>query len=209
MKRACVRGVLLAGQVVAGSAVLLVASTANAQWTVTNLHPAGASESNAVGVSGGQQVGYAIVSNTRRGYLWTGTAASAVDLTPTGGGESGSEAYGVSDGYQVGYARFGGELSIRARMWSGEANAWADLHPFSASYSIAYGALGGQQVGLASIAGAERASLWTGTSGSRVDLHPQGAAYSFAYATSGAQQVGLARMESGSHAILWAGTLAS
>lgn len=73
-----------------------VASTANAQWTVVNLHPDGASASYAYGVSGGQQVGYATVGGFHRASLWSGTAASWVDLNPAGATES--LAFGVEGG---------------------------------------------------------------------------------------------------------------
>jgi hypothetical protein len=38
-----------------------LAPGADAQWTVTSLHPAGATESQALAASGGQQAGYAMV----------------------------------------------------------------------------------------------------------------------------------------------------
>ena len=100
-------------------------ATASAGWTVTNLHPAGASDSSAHGVSGGQQVGSAEVGGDRHAGLWSGTAASWVDLNPAPAGSSYSQAFGVSGGQQVGYAKVGG--TDYASLWSGTAESWGDL----------------------------------------------------------------------------------
>jgi len=54
----------------------MVGGSAFAGWTVVNLHPAGATYSEAWGVSGGQQVGEA----DGHAGLWSGTAGSWVDL---------------------------------------------------------------------------------------------------------------------------------
>src|SRR5215210_4207854 len=86
---------------------LLAAKPAAAHlWTVTNLHPAGASESYAGGVHAGQQVGsVSFGGGFFRASLWTGTAASWVDLNPAG---ATSGAGGVYAGEQVGQAFVGG-----------------------------------------------------------------------------------------------------
>ena len=84
-----------------GAAVVVGALTITAQadvWSVVNLHPAGATESQAYGVGGGQQVGYAVVGGVGRASLWTGSAASWVDLNPAGA--TYSYAYGVYGGQQ-------------------------------------------------------------------------------------------------------------
>ncbi len=135
---------------------------ASAQWTVTNLNPAGATESAAYGVGGSQQAGYAVVGGQRRASLWNGTAASWVDLNPAGSTQS--YAYGVSGGQKVGVADY------RASLWSGTATSRVDLSPAGASGSAAYGVSGGQQVGYAEVGGIVRASLWSGTAASWVDL---------------------------------------
>ena len=46
-----------------------------------------------------------------------------------------------------------------------------DLTPGASPDSIAYGVLGGTQVGYASVAGQDHASVWSGTAGSWVDIH--------------------------------------
>src|SRR5262245_57780123 len=81
--------------------MVLVASAAQAQqWTVVNLHPAGASHSQANGVHAGQQVGTASVGGVARAVLWNGSAASCTDLHPAGAANS--YGFGVHQGQQVG-----------------------------------------------------------------------------------------------------------
>src|SRR5438105_2073729 len=80
---------------------------------LVDLHPAsGYVNSFALGIGGGQQVGYGEIppggGNNQRPLLWSGTAASVVDLTPTGpsyppGSWDTVVASGVSGGLQVGY----------------------------------------------------------------------------------------------------------
>jgi len=179
----------------------MVGGSAFAGWTVVNLNPAAARYSYAVGVSGGQQVGYADVGGADHAGLWSGTAGSWVDLNPAGA--IGSDAYDVSGGQQV------GEASGYAGLWSGTAASWVNLNPAGAGYSAAYGVSGGQQVGEAD----GHAGLWSGTAASWVDLNPAGAiGGSVAYGVSGGWQVGEALFHgSGTtgHAGLWSGTAGS
>jgi hypothetical protein len=104
----------------------LTATAAHAQWTVTNLNPAGSMQSEAFAASGGQQAGRAAVGGIRHAGLWSGSAASWVDLHPAGA--TLSEAYAVSGGQQAGIAAVGG--AVRASLWSGTAASWVDLHAF-------------------------------------------------------------------------------
>ena len=122
-------------------------ATASAGWTVTNLHPAGAGWSVALGVSGGWQIGYANVGGKNHASLWSGTAETWVDLNPAGASDSYGK--GVSGGQQVGYADVGGYW--HASLWSGTASSWDDLHPAGATRSYAHGVSGGQQVGNARV----------------------------------------------------------
>jgi hypothetical protein len=172
------------------------AQCANGEWTVVNLHPVGASFSEATGVGGGQQVG--VVDD--HASLWSGTAASWVDLHPAGAIRSWAE--GVNDGQQVGRAYMGG-TAYRASMWSGTAASWASLSPATGDFAAAYAVDGGQQVGRVG----NHASLWSGTAASWVDLDP-GMGNSVAYGVDGGQQVGWAAF-GGQHAGLWSGTAAS
>ena len=143
-----------------------------ASWT--DLHPAGASDSGAEGISGGQVVGYAawatdIGDATTRASLWSRTADSwtRTDLNPDVASES--NALGVSGGQQVGWADVDGNR--HASLWSGSAASWTDLHPAGAYFSYAYGVSGGWQVGYADTARGQKACLWRGTAESWVDLH--------------------------------------
>src|SRR5438105_4895891 len=92
------------------STILLLLSTraANAVfYTVTLLHPPGFSASQAVAVSGNSQGGSGNGTGTgspTHALLWSGTAASVVDLhTPGLPFNSSSEVRGVSGNTQVGY----------------------------------------------------------------------------------------------------------
>jgi len=147
-------------------------------------------------------VGYAAVGGTSRASLWSGTAASWVNLDPAGY----SVAVGVDDGVQVGSMRTGGD---RAALWRGTPGSYVNLHPAGATTSFAYDVGSGQQVGYAVVGGWARASLWRGTPTSWEDLNPPGATYSYANGVGGGQQVGRAGVGGETHAILWSSTAAS
>lgn len=140
-----------------------------------DLHPARAGEwawsSKAYGVSGGQQVGWATFGGHGTAGLWSGSAASWVDLNPPGA--TYSNAYGISGGQKVGDAAFEqfGLDNYHAGLWSGTAGSWVDLNPSGATSSSATGVSGGKQVGFATIGSNKHASLWSGTAASWVDLH--------------------------------------
>jgi MYXO-CTERM domain-containing protein len=108
-----------------------------------------------------------MVGGSLRASLWSGTAASWVDLRPAGAGPS--VAFAISGGQQVGYAEVRGWP--RASLWSGTAASWVNLNPAGLLSSNAWAISGGQQVGWANVGGAQHASLWSGTAASWVDLH--------------------------------------
>jgi hypothetical protein len=190
-----------------------------AGWEVTILPPSteGYDQSIALGVSGGQQAGYAV---TNDGYdhagLWTGTAESWVDLHPAGALSSGAS--GIGGGQQVGVAyvfdKDRGDWFEHAGFWTGTAESWVDLHP--AQFGIfeisrAYATDGGRQVGEAGWWLHQTvASLWSGTAESWVDLHPYDFYdpgdppwdWSCAFGVCGNQVVGHI-IGSGEHAMLW------
>jgi hypothetical protein len=180
-----------------------------AGWEVTILQPPTEDyhESFALGVSGGQQAGYAITTD---GYdhagVWSGTAGSWLNLHPTGAMHS--VAYAAGGGQEVGVAFMalaGGYWLEHASLWSGTAQSWVDLHPAQCEISRAYATDGTRQVGAAgSPPGMTHASLWSGTAESWVDLHPydSGWGYSCAYGICGNQVVGDIT-GSGERAILW------
>lgn len=186
----------------AAAAVLLCAgvSVAHGQWTVTKLHPAGATESRALAVAGGQQVGFVKFGTQEHASLWSGSAASWIDLHPEGATRS--VARSVNGGRQA------GEVIVsngpgHASVWSGTAASWIDLDPAGSTGSSASGTSGTQQVGVASVGEGARACLWNGTAASWIELG--GGPYSAALATSGTQQVG----HTADRASLWSGTAAS
>ncbi len=192
--------------VVSLALLLTVASSAHAQWTVTNLHPAGAGDSRGSAVSGGQQAGAAQIGGVFHAGLWSGTAASWVDLHPAG--LLRSFVYATNGTQQAGYAYVSNQP--HASLWNGTAASWVDLHPASSIQSYAYANVGGQQAGVArTTSGDDRASLWSGTAASWVNLHPAGAFESAAYAIGGGQQAGWAIVGGVQHASLWTGTAAS
>jgi hypothetical protein len=61
--------------------------------------------------------------------MWSGTAASVVELHPPG--FDSSTAIGVSGGAQVGYGRGPATVDVdHALLWNGTAASMVDLHPF-------------------------------------------------------------------------------
>ena len=192
------------------AALAALSASAQAQWTVVNLHPAGATRSYAVGVSGGQQVGRVdFGTTTTYPSAWNGSAASWVNLLPAGAAPSPYlGAFGVGGGQQVGICVVGGLQ--RASLWSGTAASWVDLSPSGTTESQGYGAGDGYQVGTTIVGIVRHASLWSGTAASWVDLSPEGTGGSDAYGVGGGQQVGFVQVSSGeTHAALWTGTAAS
>lgn len=98
--------------------------------------------SDAVATNGSKQVGYGaatVNSAPRHALLWSGTADSAVDLTPTNlTGYSDSVALGISpDGAtQVGFADGSATGNHEhAMVWTGNGSTAVDLHPASSSFT--------------------------------------------------------------------------
>ncbi len=182
-----------------------LASDARAQWAVVNLHPAGATESRASGVSGATQVGRAMFDGYFHASLWLGSAESWVDLSPAGSPESWINA--VGGGEQVGSANV--PPYPHASLWSGSAGSWIDLNPAGVVQSVAVDAADTWQVGWVALGGNWRASLWHGSAASWVNLNPTLASWSEAWGVDGLQQVGRARMNGVTRACLWQQTPAS
>ncbi len=173
---------------------------AGGDWTVLYLHPPGTEASWLNGVSSGQQAGRVRIGGIDHASLWTGSAASWLDLHPGGGL---SIAYGVGGGQQAGQSAVG---VFGACLWTGSAGSWVDLHPPVAGKSGAFSVHAGQQGGFAYVEGVSHASLWTGTAASWVSLHPAGATASWVYGVYAGQQVGYARVGDVIRAGLWVGT---
>jgi hypothetical protein len=197
-----------------------------------DLNPSQWTQSAAAGVGGGRQVGSAtrsVVCTEKKGqcpggvrtefhpFMWSGSAASAVDLTPLGLGFGAGRALAtdglqqVGIGFQViGVNAFSGPFAV---VWSGAADSAVNLNPPDASTSQANGVYGGQQVGYGYVP--SRALLWNGSADTKVELHPAGFESSVANATNGVQQVGSGFVGDGSagvphrHALVWSGSAES
>jgi len=132
-----------------------------------------------------------------------GTAGKAASITTPKVGYFSSSLLAVAMSVLLG----SGAVGVAAPMYT-----TVDLTPIGLSDAEAYGAGGGQQVGIATIGVGlgDHAFLWSGTADSAVDLNPTGFLTSVGYGASGAQQVGHAMAPDGkSHAFLWSGTAAS
>ena len=175
-------------------------------YTPIDLSPSGFDGfgSEASGISAGQQVGFAAVTdNYWHAMLWSGSAESYVDLHPSG--FTRSYIYGTSGTQQVGHGDW------RALMWAGTAESCTVLHPGDFEWSWAVGTDGLRQVGFGHHpdypGNLPHALLWNGTAKSYVDLNPAGFTQSRAHAISGVQQVGQGSPSGQySHALLWNGS---
>jgi hypothetical protein len=180
-------------------------------YTASVLHPAGYDRSYGEGTAGAHQIGSAFNSATLETHaiLWSGTAASAANLTPPS--FISSTATGASLTNQVGFGStvlFG---PIHALLWSGTAASAVDLHPAGYDVSLAAEVSGPSQVGWASGSttnGLPQAALWSGSAASFVNLHPAGLTSSAANDVSGATQVGEGAVPTTGdkpRALLWSG----
>jgi hypothetical protein len=115
--------------IAATACMCVVGGSAYAGWTVVSLHPAGAHSSRAYGISGGKQAGYAIIGGNNHASLWSGTAASWVDLhalLPAGAySQSEAQSVDVSAG-DIWVAGFATDISTgrdHAMLWHYTAEA--------------------------------------------------------------------------------------
>ena len=216
----------------ADSAAVLWDGTAD---SMVSLHPAGFFSSQALGIGDGQQVGCGnqLVTAGRgvsqpgpnHALLWSGTAASVVDLH-VGSGFDQTCAFGVSQGHQVGAGVKG--RNTLAVIWNNTAKSVTSLHPDKGFInSTALAVSGAQQVGWGQTAafvepGVERqpisrfhALMWTGNKATVVDLHTAGGPFkdTQALGVGSGLQVGFGfDSQDGSApqaALVWAGTAAS
>lgn len=190
----------------------LAPALAAGSWAFIDLHPPSstfASVGNHIdGGINGQQAGWSSFG-TWRGGIWSGTAASFVDLTPTGAGMVASFVWGTHNGQQSGSVS-SDNLNFRAAAWSGTAASYVDLHPGGYNQSRSLAIHSGQQVGWADAGAGQRAAAWNGSAASFVNLHPAGAIESTAWAAHGGQQGGVVLDNTFSQrAALWSGSAAS
>jgi len=171
-------------------------------WEIHDVHPAGSTSSRLTSTTGMRQGG---VSSGHAG-LWSGTAASFVDLQPLG--VDSTYLYGMNAAQQVGYSVSGANL--HAFLTNGSAASFVDLHPAGYASSYAYATDGATQAGYANTATESHAAIWTGTAASFVDLSPSGTTASQIMAAGGGQQGGRVVVPGGLfHAGIWTGTAVS
>ena len=201
--------------------ILLCASTFASSaravtYTASLLHPFDFLDTTAVGISNASQVGSGFnpaFTGGPHALLWTGTAASVVDLHPATGFNS-TYATAARSVQQVGYgsgpATGGNEHAL---LWAGTAASVVDLNPAGIDVSYAHGISGSFQVGYGfnTTDFQSHALLWNNTAASKVDLNPAGFTESYANAAlrppgSNATAVGSgAGSATGgqTHALLW------
>ncbi len=178
-------------------------------WTVTNLHPAGATSSSAEATSGTQQAGFEDVSGID--HACTGRARRRAGWTSIHRGNKLPRLRHMrhpAGGLRHGRRSPGVRLLLHSRRHLvGYCGGSGDLNPTGSIQSFALATSGFQQAGHASIGGCFHAGVWSGTAASWVDLNPAGAVFSYAYATSGTQQAGCAAIGGQLLAGIWSGTV--
>lgn len=175
-----------------------------ASWI--DLHPAGPTVSQVLGMSPNAQVGYTYNGNPHAA-LWTGSAGTWVDLNPPL--TVSSAIYATTGTLHVGRYHVG--IVDHACVWSGSSNIVVDLNPNTiAASSYAFAISGTQIVGRLNLITpvTTHAALWN-TAGPFVDLNPAGAASSDAFGVQGGQQVGHVAVGGQAHAALWHGSAGS
>lgn len=202
-------------RVAAALGLCVIASTASAQWSVVNLHPSqfGATNSLIRGAGGAQQVGVVTTPDNviAMATLWTGSAASYVNLNPDG--IVASVALAAGGGQQGGYIFQGNDFN--PAVWSGTAASFVNLLPdvgpgparSGLVHAVAAGRQGGSVVQFPNSQSV--ASLWSGTAESWVNLNPAGATSSTVFGMSDHQQVGSVSFASPVRAAMWTGTAES
>jgi len=154
-----------------------------------SLHPAGLRTSQALGMAGMQQVGWADGAQltNRKASLWNGAATTWVNLHPSASPSNfASEARGTSGTHQVGYVTLwnGFNTFTAASLWNGDATSWVNLNPLGANSSEASAIAGGLQVGFSSFGDLTRAGVWSGSAESWLALPLPGGSWDWTRASS-------------------------
>lgn len=185
-------------------ALLAFSAVSHAAWTATLLSPNSPNHVYARDGFGQIQVGYFSASQTSAA-LWSGTAASYVNMHPAGA--TASEIYQSNGSLHVGAIKVSN--LYRAGYWSGTSNSFQHLTNSIHDPSFAFGIDGNTQVGSITVDSIKHAAMWTGTIASLVDLHPANATQSSASAVGGGMQGGSAQIAGKGSAVIWSGTAAS
>lgn len=179
-----------------------LASSASADWNIVYLDPGVGDGSSALAVNGGHQGG----DVAGHAAIWSGSAASWIDLQPEG--VQFSYVTGISGNQQMGTVLTDGSL-YRAGLWNGSAATYIDLTPDSLSEADGTDTDGFQQVGWGKQGLTRQACLWSGTKASYVPLDAPGGGDTWAYAVHDGKQVGTAMIGSQEVACMWSSTTAS
>ena len=115
------------------------------------MHPAGYVASRVADTSGILQAGAATPLFTEHAAIWSGTAASFVDLHPVSDPLS-SVAHDLGGAIQTGSVTFTASGPTHAALWSSQPLSYVDIHP-SGDNSIGYGTDGISIVGEVSTLG--------------------------------------------------------
>jgi hypothetical protein len=181
--------------------------------TFTSLHPSGYSLSYANDTDGTHQFGFARdTGGNDHAFMWSGTAASGVNMDPPGA--RASRIFATAAGRQVGDAEYPPpDLGNRkAGYWTGTAASFT-LLPLPAN-TVSSDALAispdGQSFGGEVLNSAQNtAFLWLNGGATLISLHPAGATNSGVSAMDNHFQVGAAGFGFGDAAALWQGSAAS
>jgi hypothetical protein len=174
--------------------------------TAIDLHPSGWAYSGASGTSLGNQVGnaWSADGSASHAIVWSGSAASAIDITPPGynagvsaisGTDVGGAMVSLSNPYGYGVAA----------LWHGFNNAPINMSPAPGDPTVGSGIFclsGNQQGGYVyySSTNLQHAVIWSGTPGSMVDLNPDASIVnSYVQGTNGTQQCGTAQINGYAH----------
>lgn len=184
--------------------IAALAASSFAQWTVTNLHPAGVDNSAVFAVTPTYQAGSArLYGPNQSAIIWHGSSSSYDDLNPTGSNNSKIRA--AHGSMQGGFAVF--SSVAHAALWYGTASSFVDLHPTGANSSSVTSIYGLEQGGGAQFGSSGHAVLWSGSAASMIDLHPDGASNSGLGGIAPGQQVGAYSVgTSYARAGIWAGS---
>jgi PEP-CTERM motif len=176
-----------------------------AQWVGTSIHPAGYTQSRALGASEGIIVGSSGSLNAGAGY-WSNGGSTYVSLDdPTW---TLSVAYQGNTSVQVGAYQKG---FIHASKWNGSLATFEDLNPARSSESQANSLYGNKIGGYARFSGDAHAVVWNGGGAEDyTDLHPTDANWSYISAMTSSNQIGLVTLTGlVNHAAVWSGTAES
>lgn len=188
---------------------------------ITDIHPTSWAMSVVLSMSGSQQAGLGLpvagdASAGTHAVIWSGSAASLVDLQPSSLANSAATCTTgtMQGGYGAIKSKTSGKIKTtpqnHALLWFGTASSMLDLNPANMAESKINGCDPVQEAGyiMPISPGFTHAAVWSGTSPAAVDLHPAfGFDSSTAFGTAKFQQAGYgvttSQLGGAGHALLW------